>query len=122
MDELKRNEKEEQAKVDAKEDAVVGGGSRTETPGDLLRALPTEAKERGTRFVSAQAMQARLFSVYDAAEAAEEALALVQEQLTLTLKRAYYEAGEIESMADQLDSLLTLESIGLGDSSLVPEE
>ena len=92
------------------------------TPGDMLRALPTEAKERGTRFVSAQAMQARLFSVYDAAAAAEDALALVQEQLTLTLNRGYYDAAEIESMADQLDSLLALESLDLSGDDLVSEE
>ena len=93
---------------------------RNQTPGDQLRSLPTEAQERGTRFVSAQAMQARLFSVYDAAAAAEDALALVQQQLTLTLNRSYYEADEIESMADQLDSLLALESLGLTDEDLVP--
>jgi hypothetical protein len=80
------------------------------TPGDLLRALPVEAGERGTRFVSAQAMQARLFSVYDAAAAAEGALALVQDQLTLTLDRSYYEAEEIEAMAAQLDALLALDT------------
>ncbi len=74
--------------------------SPSPTPGDLLRRLlPTEAEQRGTRFVSAQAMQARLFSVYDAAAAAEDALALVQHQLTLTLNRSYYEASEIETMA-----------------------
>jgi hypothetical protein len=100
----------------------------TVTPGDQLRALPTEAHERGTRFVSAQAMQARLFSVYDAAAAAEDALALVQQQLTLTLNRSYYEADEIEHMATELDSLLALESMGLTDddfgseSELVSEE
>ena len=52
-------------------------------------------------------MQARLFSVYDAAAAAEEALALVQEQLTLTLNRSYYDSDEIESTAARLDALLT---------------
>jgi len=88
------------------------------TPGDVLRSLPTEAQERGTRFISAQAMQAKLFSVYDAAAAAEDALALVQQQLTLTLNRSYYEADEIESMAAQLDSLLTLDSLGLTESEL----
>ncbi len=77
-------------------------------PGDALRSLPAEARERGTRLVSARAMQARLFSVYDAAAAAEEALALVQDQLTLTLNRSYYEADEIESTAARLDELLTL--------------
>lgn len=76
------------------------------SPGDQLRALPAEAERRGTRFVSAQAMQARLFSVYDAAAAAEEALALVQQQITLTLERRYYEADEIAQMADELDLLL----------------
>jgi hypothetical protein len=95
---------------------------RQVTPGDMLRALPTEAQKRGTRFVSAQAMQARLFSVYDAAAAAEDALALVQEQLTLSLNRGYYDAAEIESMADQLDSLLALESLDLAGDDLVSEE
>jgi hypothetical protein len=86
---------------------------REPTPGDVLRTLPTEAHQRGTRFISAQAMQAKLFSVYDAAAAAEDALALVQHQLTLTLNRSYYDADEIETMASQLDSLLALESIDL---------
>ncbi len=93
------------------------------TPGDQLRALPVEAQERGTRFVSAHAMQARLFSVYDASAAAEDALALVQEQLTLTLNRSYYEADEIESMASQLDSLLALESLELSVEGIeLPED
>jgi hypothetical protein len=89
------------------------------TPGDQLRALPAEAQDRGTRFVSAEAMQARLFSVYDAAAAAEEALALVQQQLTLTLQRSYYEAEEIEQMADELDALLMFSE--LDEGSLVAE-
>jgi hypothetical protein len=97
-------------------------GQPVPTPGDQLRALPTEAQQRGTRFVSAQAMQARLFSVYDAAAAAEEALDLVQQQLTLTLNRSYYEADEIETMAAQLDALLMLESIDLSEADLVSEE
>ena len=58
-------------------------------------------------------MQAKLFSVYDAAAAAEDALALVQQQLTLTLNRSYYDAEEIESMASELDSLLALDAIDL---------
>jgi hypothetical protein len=86
---------------------------REPTPGDVLRTLPTEAQQRGTRFISAQAMQAKLFSVYDAAAAAEDALALVQQQLTLTLNRSYYDAEEIESMASQLDSLLALDTVDL---------
>jgi hypothetical protein len=92
---------------------VIDDGGREPTPGDVLRTLPTEAEQRGTRFISAQAMQAKLFSVYDAAAAAEDALALVQQQLTLTLNRSYYDADEIEKMASQLDSLLALESIDL---------
>jgi hypothetical protein len=90
------------------------------TPGDALRSLPAEAAGRGTRFVSAQAMQARLFSVYDAAAAAEDALALVQSQLTLTLNRSYYEADEIEQMATQLDTLLALDTMEPGE--LVSDE
>ncbi|MGD0392427.1 MAG: hypothetical protein ABSC41_07265 [Acidimicrobiales bacterium] len=92
------------------------------TPGDVLRTLPSEAQQRGTRYVSAQAMQAKLFSVYDAAAAAEDALALVQQQLTLTLNRNYYEADEIESMAAELDALLMLESLELSEDDLVSED
>jgi hypothetical protein len=58
-------------------------------------------------------MQAKLFSVYDAAAAAEEALALVQQQLTLTLNRSYYDADEVESMASQLDALLALDTLDM---------
>jgi hypothetical protein len=97
-------------------------GDTEPSPGDLLRLLPAEAEQRGTRFVSAQAMQARLFSVYDAAAAAEDALALVQHQLTLTLNRSYYEASEIETMASELDALLMLDAIDLGEEDLVSEE
>jgi hypothetical protein len=102
----------------------VGDEGREPTPGDVLRTLPTEAVRRGTRFVSAQAMQAKLFSVYDAAAAAEDALALVQQQLTLTLDRSYYEADEIESMASQLDALLaldTLDATDIGDISEIED-
>jgi hypothetical protein len=98
---------------DSPESAAEG---RTPTPGDLLRSLPVEAETRGTRYVSAQAMQARLFSVYDAAAAAEEALAMVQHQLTLTLNRSYYEAEEIKNLAAELDSLLALDSVDLTEA------
>lgn len=110
----------------AESEQVQGSSAVTEeaqlSPGDALRALPIEAERRGTRFVSAQAMQARLFSVYDAAAAAEGALALVQGQLTLTLDRSYYDAEEIELMARQLDSLLALESLDLQVEELVSED
>jgi hypothetical protein len=99
----------------------VGDENRQPTPGDVLRTLPTEAERRGTRFVSAQAMQAKLFSVYDAAAAAEDALALVQQQLTLTLGRSYYEADEIESMASQLDALLALDTLDVTDIGDIAE-
>lgn len=122
------NAGEAQAELEGQDvDEEVNGSTETAahserggaTPGDLLRALPAEAQKRGSQFVSAQAMQARLFSVYDAAAAAEDALALVQQQLTLTLNRGYYDADEIESMADQLDSLLALESLDLSEGDLV---
>jgi hypothetical protein len=115
MEQMER-EQMEQEQMEQDEAGQVPGVAtqgRTPTPGDALRTLPTEAQRRGTRFVSAQAMQAKLFSVYDAAAAAEDALALVQQQLTLTLDRSYYDAEEIESMATQLDSLLALDSIEL---------
>jgi hypothetical protein len=104
---------------------VEDGGSAEPgpTPGDALRALPAEAERRGTRYVSAEAMQARLFSVYDAAAAAEGALHLVQEQLTRTLDRRYYDAAEIESMAEELDALLALdtsEPVGAGGGPAGP--
>jgi hypothetical protein len=108
--------------TDAGQTDIPQGAAVERTPGDVLRTLPTEAQQRGTRFVSAQAMQAKLFSVYDAAAAAEDALALVQEQLSLTLNRNYYEADEIEKMATELDGLLALESLGLTEEDLVPDE
>jgi hypothetical protein len=40
----------------------------------------------------------------------------VQNQLTLTLNRSYYDAEEIEAMAVQLDTLLALDSIDLAES------
>jgi len=119
MDQIEREYEEnvEQPVPMEQSDETTGEQVDTEdrqpTPGDVLRTLPTEAQQRGTRFISAQAMQAKLFSVYDAAAAAEDALALVQQQLTLTLNRSYYDADEIEKMASQLDSLLALESIDL---------
>ena len=60
--------------------------------------------------------------VYDAATAAEDALALVQNQLTLTLNRSYYEADEIEQMASQLDTLLALDTVERPSGELVADE
>lgn len=67
-------------------------------------------------------MQARLFSVYDASTAAEDALALVQQQLTLTLRRSYYEADEIADMAAQLDAMLAAESVDVAAVEVAAEE
>jgi hypothetical protein len=106
----------EQVDTEQSDSNQIAAEDQTPTPGDLLRSLPVEAESRGTRYVSAQAMQARLFSVYDAAAAAEDALAMVQQQLTLTLNRSYYEAEEIKSLAEQLDSLLALDSVDLTDA------
>lgn len=99
------------------EDVVGASKVVAPTPGDLLRSLPGEANKRGSRFISAQAMQARLFSVYDAAAAAEEALALVQEQLSLTLSRSYYEPDEVTAMAARLDDLLAAAGADAGGAS-----
>jgi hypothetical protein len=107
---------EEQVVTELSDSPESAAEGRTPTPGDLLRSLPVEAETRGTRYVSAQAMQARLFSVYDAAAAAEEALAMVQHQLTLTLNRSYYEAEEIKNLAAELDSLLALDSVDLTEA------
>ncbi len=106
MDEVDHDRTREQSAGRTEPVAPPLGVPELARPGDPLRSLPDEARRRGTRLVSSRAMQARLFSVYDAAAAAEEALALVQEQLTLTLNRSYYEADEIESTAARLDELL----------------
>ena len=71
--------------------------------GDQIRALVGEAGERGAPMVSAQAMQARLFRIYDTVTG--EALALVQRHLGLTLDRTWYSAEEITALADQIDML-----------------
>jgi hypothetical protein len=99
------------ASGDGSESQDTAEAASTVSPGDALRSLSVEAERRGTRLVSAHAMQARLFSVYDAAAAAEVALSLVQEQLTLTLDRRYYEPEEIEAMAAELDGLLALATL-----------
>jgi hypothetical protein len=106
MDDFRHDRTREQNEDQDMADLPPVGVPELVRPGDALRALPDEARRRGTRLVSANAMQARLFSVYDAAAAAEEALALVQEQLTLTLNRSYYDADEIETTAARLDALL----------------
>jgi hypothetical protein len=98
-----------------------GDDSSVLSPGDALRSLPAEAERRGTRYVSARAMQARLFSVYDAAAAAEGALALVQHQLTRTLDRRYYEPNEIETMAAQLDALLVPDTTETDETEQTPD-
>lgn len=87
--------------------AVPGEGTvLADVPADRIRSLVAEAEARGAPMVSAQAMQAKLFTVYDEASAVPEALALVQRHLGLTLDRTWYSAEEIDQLADQLDWLL----------------
>ncbi|HEX3947612.1 MAG TPA: hypothetical protein VHW47_07890 [Acidimicrobiales bacterium] len=81
--------------------AAIGEG-----PAHRLRALITETEARGAPMVSSQALQGRLFEVYDAAAAVPEALALVQRNLGLTLDRTWYSAAEVDTLADQIDWLL----------------
>lgn len=79
-------------------------------PADRIREAIEESAARGAPMVSAQIMQAKLFSVYDDARAEPEALALVQRHLQLTLERSWYSAKEVEELADQLDWMLGLAS------------
>lgn len=96
--------------------AVVPDPGPVVGPADRIRAAVVEAGARGAPMVSAQIMQAKLFSVYDDAAAVPEALALVQRHLGLTLDRNWYSAQEVEQLADQLDWLLGLSGpAGPGD-------
>lgn len=83
-----------------------------ETPGSRIRLLTTESEARGTPMVSAEAMQTRLFDVYDDVVNAPDALTLVQNHLKLTLERTWYNADEVGKLADQVDWLLAAD-IGL---------
>ena len=71
-----------------------------------IRLLNAEAEERAPPMASAEAMQARLFEIYDEALRNPEALELVQRHLQLTLSRTWYSADEVVALADQLDWLL----------------
>ncbi len=75
---------------------------------EQIRSLVGEAELRGAPMVSAQAMQTRLFAVYDAVSEVPDALALVQRQLGLTLDRTWYSEAEITALADQLDQFMSL--------------
>ena len=72
-----------------------------------LRSLVDEAAGRGASTVSAEALQARLFEIYDEAAASQEALELIHQHLRLTLERTWYGSDEVTSLADQLDWLLS---------------
>jgi hypothetical protein len=85
-------------------------------PADRIRAAIEESAARGAPMVSSQLVQAKLFSVSDDAAAVPEALALVQQHLRLTLDRTWYSAKEVEDLADQLDWLLRLPSLGSGEA------
>jgi hypothetical protein len=77
-----------------------------ETPADLIRGLATESAMRGAPMVSANAMQTKLFRIYDAVSDVPDALALVQRHLGLTLDRNWYSTEEIHTLADQLDQMM----------------
>jgi hypothetical protein len=68
-----------------------------------VRSLVPEAQRRGSSTVSASAMQARLFQIYDDIADSPEVLALVQAQLTLTLGRTLFSAEQVEALADSID-------------------
>ena len=92
------------------------------TPGDALRSLPAEAASRGTRFISAQAMQARLFSVYDAAAAAEDALALVPDDLLESMSLcgpASYVAERVAAFKEAGVSHLQVIPVPTGDQTQI---
>jgi hypothetical protein len=97
---------------------VVGTevGAAQSSPAGRLRALIAETDARGAPMVSAQALQGRLFEIYDAADAVAEALALVQYNLRLTLDRTWYNAAEIEALADQIEWLLDREVDAVPDT------
>lgn len=59
---------------------------------------------------SSQAVQARLFGLYDEVSDVPEALKLVQRELKLTLDRTWFSEQELDSLADELDRLLELGS------------
>lgn len=94
-------------------EAAAVGAPPADAPGSsgvagTIRAALDDSAARGAPMVSAQAMQARLFQVYDDASAVPEALALVQRHLRLTLDRTWYSPHEVDDLADQLDWLLGL--------------
>ncbi len=90
---------------------LAGGGSIPVTPADGIRSAVAEAEARGAPMVSAQALQAKLFGVYDDARAEPAALELVQRHLALTLERTWYSGEEVSRLADQLDWLLGLAAV-----------
>jgi len=110
--------------TDATDIAVSGTAvTREGTPAERIRSLLDEAELRGAPMVSAQAMQAKLFMVYDDASAVPDALALVQRHLGLTLDRTWYSADEVERLAGELDMLLSLDAaVTAGAGEAVAEE
>jgi hypothetical protein len=94
-------EKEHAPAADEGRESAGGEG-----PGSGIRSLAAEAEARGAPMASAESMQSRLFTLYDAASAVPEALELVQRQLQLTLGRTWYSREEIDRLADEIDRLL----------------
>jgi len=113
------------AVASAGRDVIAGdsAGGEALSAGDRVRDLVAESVARGAPMISAQAVQARLFAVYDDASTVPGALVLVQRHLGLTLDRNWYSAQEIESLAGQLDELLTASplAVGAGESGEVGE-
>ena len=100
----------------------VAGVQDQAAPAQRVRDLVAETEIRGAPMISSQALQRRLFEVYDAASAVPEALALVQHNLGLTLDRTWYSAAEIEGLADQIDWLLASASLQTIDVVALDEE
>jgi hypothetical protein len=92
-----------------------------------VRSLVVEASDRGAGTVSAEALQSRLFEIYDEVLTSPEALELVQQHLRRTLDRTWYGADEVAALADQIDWFLTVEpgievpDPGDGDPAAVDE-
>ncbi|MDA8357549.1 MAG: hypothetical protein M0Z95_14925 [Actinomycetota bacterium] len=109
--------------VDGVPAVSIDGISETHSPGARIRALVDESIRRGAPMVSAQAVQARLFAVYDDVSSVPEALALLQRHLGLTLDRNWYSSAEIEALAQQLDALMGASTAVTGaDADVVPHE
>jgi hypothetical protein len=94
---------------------VVAVAAEQGIPSQRLRETVYEAQVRGAPMVSARAMQARLFDIYDDVSSVPAALALVQHHLRLTLERTWYSDHEIEQIAAELDTLMAAGTVTTSD-------